>query len=187
MDIEALKKRAWEYVEHEANTVVISVDFIESFRLLGKDDSVLLVKTTDKDYPEWYVVGGDTPINLYDTRNFGSADEAFSFHTGIMFRMMDKNFVESDAPPEEIGYDAFISHASDDCALSSSGILSSAQGKCKKNASCTFQKAKLLQKCKKNATFGGKKVQRSVKSASCTFPPPCCHTLYLFVSFNLPT
>lgn len=114
MDIEELKKRAWEYVELEADTKVTSVEFIESFRLLGRDDSVLKVTTTDKEFPEWYVVGGDTPINLYDVRKFGSPDEAFSFHTGIMIRMMDRNYVESDEPPEEIGYDAFISHATED-------------------------------------------------------------------------
>lgn len=114
MDIEELKKRAWEYVELEADTKVTSVEFIESFRLLGRDDSVLKVTTTDKEFPEWYVVGGDTPINLYDVRKFGSPDEAFSFHTGIMIRMMDRSYVESDEPPEEIGYDAFISHATED-------------------------------------------------------------------------
>lgn len=114
MDIEELKKRAWEYVELEADTKVTSVEFIESFRLLGSDDSVLKVTTTDEEFPEWYVVGGDTPINLYDVRKFGSPDEAFSFHTGIMIRMMDRNYVESDEPPEEIGYDAFISHATED-------------------------------------------------------------------------
>ncbi len=114
MDIEELKKRAWEYVELEANTKVTSVQFLETYRLIGKEDAVLKVKTIDEDFPEWYVVGGDTPINLYDTRKFDSPDEAFSFHTGIIIRMMDRNYVESDEPPEEIGYDAFISHATED-------------------------------------------------------------------------
>lgn len=114
MDIEDLKKRAWEYVELEVGTKVTSVEFIESFRLLGRDDSILKVTTTDKEFPEWYVVGGDTPINIYNVRKFGSPDEAFSFHTGLMIRMMDRNYVESDEPPQEIGYDAFISHATED-------------------------------------------------------------------------
>jgi len=114
MDIEELKERAWSYVELQADTKVISVEFVESFRLMGRDDSVLLVKTTDPEFPEWWVVGGDTPINLYDKEKFNSPDEAFSFHTGIMMRMMDQDYVESDEPPEEIGYDAFISHASED-------------------------------------------------------------------------
>jgi hypothetical protein len=114
MNIEELKERAWEYVELEADTTVTSVEFVETFRLLGKDDAVLIVKTSDAEIPEWWVVGGDTPINLYDKRKFSSPDEAFSFHTGIMMRLMDRNYVESDDPPEEIGYDAFISHATED-------------------------------------------------------------------------
>ncbi len=114
MDIEELKSRARDYVEGQADTEVLSVEFSESFRLLGRDDAVMSVVTTDKDTPEWWVVGGDTPINLYDKAKFNSPDEAFSFHTGIMMRMMDKNYIESDDPPEDIGYDAFISHASED-------------------------------------------------------------------------
>ncbi|MNE08724.1 TIR domain protein [compost metagenome] len=82
--------------------------------MLGRDDAVISVVTTDKETPEWWVVGGDTPINLYDKSKFNSPDEAFSFHTGIMMRMMDRDYVESDEPPEKIGYDAFISHASED-------------------------------------------------------------------------
>lgn len=114
MDIEELKKRAWDYVQRQADTTVTSVEFVESFRLLGRDDAVISVVTTDKETSEWWVVGGDTPINLYDKSKFNSPDEAFSFHTGIMMRMMDRDYVESDEPPEEIGYDAFISHASED-------------------------------------------------------------------------
>jgi hypothetical protein len=114
MDIEQLKKRVCEYVVIEAKTQVTSVEFIESFRLLGRDDAVFKVTTIDQEFPEWYVVGGDTPINRYDVKKFSSPDETFSFHSGIMLRMMDRNYVESDEPPEEIGYDAFISHATED-------------------------------------------------------------------------
>ena len=114
MDIEELKERAWSYVETEGDTEVTSVEFVESFRLLGRDDAAFIIKTTDPEFPEWWVVGGDTPINLYDKSKFNTADEAFSFHTGIMMRMMDRDYTESDVPPEEIGYDAFISHASED-------------------------------------------------------------------------
>ncbi|MCF8070472.1 MAG: toll/interleukin-1 receptor domain-containing protein [Desulfobacterales bacterium] len=114
MNIEDLKKRAWSYVENEASVKVISVDFVESFRLLGRDDAVFSVKTTDKKLPELWVVGGDTPINLYQKSTFKNADEAFTFHFGLMTRLMDRDFVESEEPPEDIGYDAFISHASED-------------------------------------------------------------------------
>ena len=114
MNNKELRKRVREYVEIEARTKVLSVRFVQSFRLLGREDAVFLVKTTDFECPNWYVVGGDTPINLYDKNKYSTPDEAFTLHTGIMMRMWDKNYVESTEPPEEIGYDAFISHASED-------------------------------------------------------------------------
>jgi hypothetical protein len=111
LNAKQLKQRAKEYVELEANTKVIDVQFIETFTLFGREDAVLSVTTVDKKFPEWWVVGGDTPMNLYDKKKFGSPDEAFSFHTGLMLRMIARQ--HSDAP-EAIGYDAFISHASED-------------------------------------------------------------------------
>ena len=114
MELKELRKRAKEYVELEAGTKVLSIRFVQSFRLLGKDDYVFLVKTTEKKDPEWFVVGGDSPMNLYSKKKFNSADEAFSFHTGIILRMMDENYTHSKEPPEKIGYDAFISHATED-------------------------------------------------------------------------
>lgn len=92
LDLEELKRRAWEYVEIEADTTVLSVEFVESFRLIGKDDAALLVKTSDPDDPEWWVIGGDTPINLYAKSKFKTADEAFSFHTGLMIRLVDRDY-----------------------------------------------------------------------------------------------
>jgi hypothetical protein len=53
-------------------------------------------------------------MNLYSIRTYETADEAFSLHCGIMLRLSDRNFRESRTPPELIGYDAFISHASED-------------------------------------------------------------------------
>ena len=87
LDIEELKKHAWEYVEVEGHTKVLSVEFVESFRLIGRDDAILLVKASDEEDPEWWVVGGDRPINLYAKSKFPTADEAFSFHTGLMLRL----------------------------------------------------------------------------------------------------
>lgn len=114
LNIDELIKRAKEYVEIEANTTVIKAVFVEQFTLLGRDDVVISVWTTDKKDPEWWVVGGGTPMNLYTKNKFNSADEAFSFHTGIMLRMIADDFNTSKTPPEDIGYDAFISHASED-------------------------------------------------------------------------
>jgi hypothetical protein len=105
-----LRRRAREYVEVEASTKVTRVTFVEKFELFGREDVVLLVKTTDSEIPDWWVVGGSTPLNLYDKSKF-SADEAFSFHTGLMLRLLAKQDKHS---PEAVGYDAFISHASED-------------------------------------------------------------------------
>ena len=111
LDINELKQRAWEYVENEAHTKVTGVEFVETLTLLGRKDVVLSVTTTDPEFPEWWVVGGTTPINLYDKKTFPSHDAAYSLHQGIMLRMIALK--DPDAP-ESVGYDAFISHASED-------------------------------------------------------------------------
>jgi len=107
-------RRAKEYVEMEGHTKVLSVRFVERFTLLGRTDVVVLVRTTEKKDPEWWVVGGGTPMNLYTKRVFRSADEAFSMHTGLMLRMSADDFRTSKRAPHDVGYDAFISHASED-------------------------------------------------------------------------
>lgn len=114
MNLEELIERAVKYVELEAETKVTKAEFIEKFHLMGREDVVISVETTDTDDPNWWVVGGDTPMNLYTKNKFDSADEAFSFHTGIMIRLMARDFEVSEIPPDGIGYDAFISHASED-------------------------------------------------------------------------
>jgi hypothetical protein len=110
LNMRQLRKRARGYVEVEASTKVTRVSFVERFELFGREDVVLLVKTTDSEIPDWWVVGGSTPLNLYDKRKF-SADEAFSFHTGLMLRLLARQDKHS---PQAVGYDAFISHASED-------------------------------------------------------------------------
>ena len=114
MNLKQLIKRAKEYVEIEGHTKVKRISFAERFHLFGREDIVLLVTTTDKKHPELWVVGGSTPMNLYTKSHFQSADEAFSMHTGLMLRMSADDFEQSNIEPEDIGYDAFISHASED-------------------------------------------------------------------------
>lgn len=114
LNLKQLIKRAKEYVELQGHTKVKRVSFAERFYLLGQEDIVLSVTTTAKEHPEWWVVGGSTPMNLYTKTYFHSADEAFSMHTGLMLRMSADDFEQSEIPPEDIGYDAFISHASED-------------------------------------------------------------------------
>jgi TIR domain len=114
LNLKELIKRAKEYVECEGHTKVKRVTFAERFHLLGREDIVLSVTTTDTEHTEWWVVGGSTPMNLYAKSYFRSADEAFSMHTGLMLRMSANDFEQSEIAPEDIGYDAFISHASED-------------------------------------------------------------------------
>ena len=114
LNIKQLIKRAKEYVELEAETKVTKVTFSEKFSLLGEEDVVLSVETTDMKDKEWWVVGGSTPMSLYAKSQFKTADEAFSFHCGLMLRLAERRFEQSEEEPDEIGYDAFISHASED-------------------------------------------------------------------------
>jgi hypothetical protein len=110
------KRHAREYVEIEARTEVLTVEFVRRYRLFDREDIVLSVTTSDKKEPEWWVIGGSTPMNLYSKKQFGEPDTAFSLHQGLMLRLMDRNFKESKTAPERIGYDAFISHATEDKA-----------------------------------------------------------------------
>jgi TIR domain-containing protein len=114
LNIKELKRHAREYVELEADTKVLSVAFVRRYQLFGREDVVLSVITTDKEHPEWWVLGGSTPMNLYSKKDYPDADVAFSFHTGLMLRLADRDYKVSSKAPEQIGYDAFISHASED-------------------------------------------------------------------------
>jgi hypothetical protein len=114
LNIDELKKRAKEYVEIEGKTKVIDVTFAERFILFDIEDVVLSVTTAEKDEPEWWVIGGSTPMNLYAKSRFPSADEAFSMHLGVISRLKTRDLAKSNEPPKEIGYDAFIAHASED-------------------------------------------------------------------------
>ncbi len=114
LNLKELNKRAKEYVEIEAKTKVLRVTFAERFTLFGNEDVVLSLTTTDKDDPNWWVVGGSTPMNLYSKSQIKSADEAFSYHAGIMMRLFDRDFKVSRVKPKKIGYDVFICHASED-------------------------------------------------------------------------
>jgi hypothetical protein len=116
LNLKQIKRHAKEYVELEANTRVLGVRFVTRYRLFGREDIVLLVRTTDETEPEWWVIGGSTPMNLYSIKAFPDPEIAYTLHHGLMLRMADRNADESKTPPGEIGYDAFISHASEDKA-----------------------------------------------------------------------
>lgn len=111
LNVKQLVKRAKEYVEMEVETKVTEIAFAEKFTLFGREDIVLSVETTDAKDKEWWVVGGSTPMNLYSKSKFQTPDEAFSFHSGLMLRLLAR---QSEEEPSRIGYDAFISYASED-------------------------------------------------------------------------
>jgi len=114
LDLKELKQHARKYVELEGRTKVLSVRFKRRFTLFGNEDVALEVTTEEKDEPVWWVIGGSSPMNLYSAKAFQEVDVAYSLHVGLMLRMQDRNFSESDDAPTDIGYDAFISHATED-------------------------------------------------------------------------
>jgi hypothetical protein len=70
LNLKQVEQHAKEYVEMEARTKVLSVRFFKRYTLFGREDVVLFVRTTDKKDPDWWVIGGSTPMNLYSTRMF---------------------------------------------------------------------------------------------------------------------
>jgi hypothetical protein len=114
LNLRQIKRHAKEYIETEAHTKVLGIRFVKRYRLFGREDVILLVQTVDKKDPDWWVVGGSTPMNLYSKRVYPEADVAYSLHHGIILRLADRNYEESRTAPDEIGYDAFISHAGQD-------------------------------------------------------------------------
>jgi hypothetical protein len=109
-----LKRRARVYVEQQAHAKVLCVAFARRFVLFGREDVALSVDIDDPSDPSWWVIGGTTPMNLYSKKSFPEAGMAFTLHTGITMQLLDREYSASATPPRQIGYDAFISHASED-------------------------------------------------------------------------
>lgn len=104
--IDKLKELAKEYVQTEASTKVRAVEYTQTFRALNKEAVVLTVNSTDGDF---WVVGGEFPMNLYDMTKFPSADEAFSFHLGLMLRISERQWKEEDSKLLDQNLEAFQS------------------------------------------------------------------------------
>lgn len=116
LSLQDLKSHAKNYVEAQAHSKVLSVRFNRRISLFGQEDIILSVKIDDASDPDWWVIGGSTPMNLYSKKSLPEPDVAYSLHQGLMLRLADRNFAESRSAPDEIGYDVFISHASEDKA-----------------------------------------------------------------------
>lgn len=83
----------------DPDSKVTLVQKVSSYRLIGTDYDVYDVHMP-KD--RWWVI--TQPTNLYSQEKFPRFDEAFSFHVGLMLRLMNRDRVEvDDDKAEEIG------------------------------------------------------------------------------------
>ena len=114
IDFDEFKYRAKEYVEGETQAAVDSLSFVGSFNFLGGEDHILSVEMQDETDPGYWVASGSTLMNLYPKDKFVTADEAYTMHIGTMVRLKARSIIEGERPPDGIGYDAFICHASED-------------------------------------------------------------------------
>ncbi|MEA4894669.1 MAG: hypothetical protein VB064_05355 [Oscillospiraceae bacterium] len=105
------KKQVEKYVEEQCGgkTKVIHSKPEQTYNELGFSVTIWNVKT-DND-GAWWVVQGDLPMNLYpqDKAYYFSTDEVFSFHLGIMLRLMND---------EARNAESFIEHISNGTQLS---------------------------------------------------------------------
>lgn len=83
------KQNVVEYVELESDEKVMHAKIERSFADLDQSMNVWNVKT---DKGAWWVVEGEhSPMNLYtQDATYFSADEVYSFHTGIMWRLLTR-------------------------------------------------------------------------------------------------
>lgn len=72
-----------EYFECEANTKAKTIKRVKVFNEGLGEHVVYLVNN------KWWVVCGDTPVNLYLKKKF-CCDEVYSFHLGLMLRLSNK-------------------------------------------------------------------------------------------------
>jgi len=98
-----VKKQVEEYVERQCkgNAKVINSKPEHTYNELGFNVTIWNVKT-DND-GSWWVAQGDLPMNLYpqDKPYYFSTDEVFSFHLGIMLRLIED---EVENPDDYIDY-----------------------------------------------------------------------------------
>lgn len=104
-----VKKQVEDYVEWQCrgNAKVIHSKPEQSYNELGFNVTIWNVKTDNEG--SWWVTQGDLPMNLYpqDKAYYFSTDEVFSFHLGIMLRLMND---EANDPEKFIEY---ISHGAE--------------------------------------------------------------------------
>lgn len=83
----------------DPDTKVTLVQKVSSYRLIGADYDLYDVHMPKE---RWWVI--TNPTNLYSQESFPDYDVAFSFHVGLMLRMMNRERVEIDEEKsEEVG------------------------------------------------------------------------------------
>lgn len=106
-----IQKQVEEYVEWQCRgeAKVIHSKPEQSYNELGFDVTIWNVKT-DND-GAWWVAQGNLPMNLYpqDKVYYFSTDEVFSFHLGLMLRLMNDEAHKPEKLIEEIAHGAEIS------------------------------------------------------------------------------
>lgn len=80
------------YIESEFKSKVKSIELVDCLMFAGAMDGVFSVKVVDAEEPEWWVFYGSgvRPMHFYSKKRYPSADEAFSFHLGLMARVMER-------------------------------------------------------------------------------------------------
>lgn len=106
-----VQKQVEEYVEWQCRgkAKVIHSKPEQSFNELGFDITIWNVKT-DND-GSWWVAQGDLPMNLYpqDKAYYFATDEVFSFHLGIMLRLMNDEASKPDKLIDHVVHGAELS------------------------------------------------------------------------------
>jgi len=104
------KARIEKYVESQCNCKVIHSKPEQTYNELGFEVTIWNVKT-DTDGSWWVAADGGLPMNLYpqDKAYYFSTDEVFSFHLGIMLRILSEKSSEPGNILEDIIRGAKIS------------------------------------------------------------------------------
>ena len=103
------KEEVERYVESQCNCKVIHSKPEQTYNELGYEVTIWNVKTNE-DGSWWVATGGGLPMNLYsqDKAYYFATDEVFSFHLGLMLRLMNdelskpENVIDSIAKGVEI-------------------------------------------------------------------------------------
>lgn len=106
-----IMKQVEEYVEWQCRgkAKVIHSKPEQSYNELGFNVTIWNVKTDNEG--AWWVAQGDLPMNLYpqDKAYYFSTDEVFSFHLGIMLRLMNDDANDPEKFVEYISHGAELS------------------------------------------------------------------------------